>query len=40
MIANMLRPTAKLSPFADAFVNLQVKQSVGALFGVLKNVLF
>ncbi len=40
MMATFWRPSAKSAPFAASFVNLQVKQSYGALFGLLKNVLF
>jgi aldehyde dehydrogenase (NAD(P)+) len=40
MMLTMLRPSPKASAFGQAFNRLQVHQSFGALFGVLKTSLF
>ncbi len=40
MMLTMLRPSPKAGPFGRAFNQLQIQQSYGALFGVLKTMLF
>lgn len=40
MMSSMWRPSAKSAPFVASFTDLQVKQSYGALFGVIKSALF